>query len=81
MDSINYPCGTLARLGDIVNVDGMTSTVEDIIVTTQKQQSWDLDEPGIMLKNIQMGLFFEPFQSQTWQATTFLARAENNSLE
>ena len=52
-----YPDGSEARIGDVLQLRGERSTVEDVI-TERNFAQWGLDRRGVMLLNASFGRIF-----------------------
>lgn len=74
---VRYHCGTQARVGDVVDLDGMASVVDSVIVTKEELVLWDVDQPGLMFKTDSMGLVFQNQDSPCWPEVTFIRRRSN----
>lgn len=74
---ITYPDGTEARVGDsIALVHGThTGTVKHVIESAEDMNSWNLDEPGLMIDTSYGGLVFHPKHSLTPDEIEFVSRA------
>ena len=74
---IAYPDGTEARVGDAVALAhrAHTGTAQHFIESKADLDSWNLDEPGLMIDTSYGGLVFHPKHSLTIDEIEFLSRA------
>ena len=73
-DAICYATGETAHVGDRLDDDGLTATVEEVILSPDDAARWGLNKRGLMLKTEKAGLVFEPYPSDTWDSIIFLGR-------
>lgn len=76
---IAYPDGTEARVGDAVALAHRThiGTVHHVIESAAEIESWNLDEPGLMIDTSYGGLVFHPKHSLTINEIEFVSRADS----
>lgn len=72
---IRYATGEVAQVGDRVMVDNWSSAVEYVIATPEEAAHGGLDEPGLMMRCAEAGLFFEACPSVVWHEIESIARA------
>lgn len=74
---IAYPDGTEARVGDVVALAhrAHTGTVQHVIESAAEIESWNLEEPGLMIDTSYGGLVFHPKHSLTIDEIEFVSRA------
>ncbi len=71
---IKYHCGTEAKVGDVVDFDGVRATVDSVIASIEDLRAWSLDQPGLMFSTEKLGLVFQSANSNCWPECVFLRR-------
>ena len=74
MKCVRYSCGTEAKIGDIVDLDGTPATIEAVIASPKDMATWGLGERGLMFKTKNMGLMFHAESSDCWPENVFIRR-------
>jgi hypothetical protein len=74
---IVYPDGTEVHVGDAVALahGAYTGTVTHIIESAANFDTWNLDEPGLMIDTSYGGAVFHPKHSLTDDEVVFVSRA------
>ena len=64
-------------VGDCVLIEnGRTeATVVQVVTTTEQQQEWGVELPGVMLKSAPFGLLYLPTEFLTEEPLQFVSRA------
>jgi len=71
---VAYSCGTIARIGDVVDFDGSRACVELTVTSWEDATQSGVDERGLLFRMDDGSLVFESEDSDCWPENLFIRR-------